>query len=208
MSEPSIFDSTSPLHGLRLHEFEHLSAADSALLVALMARISEKSFRRGFQQGWDSRERGDKVCDLERWRFSTGIDVSVSPHDTYHDTAVGRLFIECRLENVGLKRPAQDAITDAQVQSHISPLFARHRKTSGVRKSVRFCVLRRDGFRCVYCGATAGEQKLHVDHVHPRSKGGRDDESNLVTSCEACNLGKSNRHVGVIISRMESTDGR
>jgi hypothetical protein len=206
--EPSIFDNTSPLHGLRFAEFKHLSAEDSALLVALMARIAEKSFRRGFHQGWDSRERGDKVCDLERWRFATGLDVSVSPHDTYHDTAARRLFIECHLEHVGLNRPAQDAITAAQVQSHISPLFARHRNRSGVRKSVRFSVLRRDGFRCVYCGATADEQKLHVDHVHPRSKGGHDDESNLVTSCEACNLGKSNRHVGVIICGREATDGR
>ena len=33
---------------------------------------------------------------------------------------------------------------------------------------------------------------LHCDHVHPVSDGGSDDPSNLVTSCQDCNLGKSN----------------
>ena len=32
---------------------------------------------------------------------------------------------------------------------------------------------------------------LHVDHIHPKSQGGVDDITNLVTSCESCNLGKS-----------------
>ena len=31
---------------------------------------------------------------------------------------------------------------------------------------------------------------LEVDHVVPRSEGGTDDESNLVTTCRDCNRGK------------------
>lgn len=60
-------------------------------------------------------------------------------------------------------------------------------------KRVRFEVLKRDGFKCVYCGATAPDVQLHIDHVDPVSKGGSDDFLNLVTSCQACNLGKGNR---------------
>lgn len=55
----------------------------------------------------------------------------------------------------------------------------------------RWEVLRRDGFRCVYCVATGQETRLHVDHVHPVAAGGLNDHSNLVTACEECNLGKS-----------------
>ena len=40
-------------------------------------------------------------------------------------------------------------------------------------------VLRRDGFRCQYCG---GRDHLTIDHVHPRSRGGRDTWENLVTA--------------------------
>jgi hypothetical protein len=55
----------------------------------------------------------------------------------------------------------------------------------------RFEILKRDGFRCRYCGATAVDVLLHVDHVVPRAGGGTDDAANLITACADCNLGKS-----------------
>ena len=45
------FVATSVAHGLKLGEFEHLSLADKKKLVRLMARIAERSYRRGFQHG-------------------------------------------------------------------------------------------------------------------------------------------------------------
>lgn len=64
-----------------------------------------------------------------------------------------------------------------------------------IGKGLRFRILARDRFRCVYCGAKSTDAgvKLAVDHVKPRSKGGANDPSNLVTSCEPCNAGKSDR---------------
>lgn len=55
---------------------------------------------------------------------------------------------------------------------------------------MRFEILRRDGFRCRYCGTKAEEVELHVDHVVPRSLGGTDDADNLAASCQPCNAGK------------------
>lgn len=60
-----------------------------------------------------------------------------------------------------------------------------------VSKTLRFQVLRRDGFKCKYCGVIAGEAELTVDHVVPVALGGRDEASNLVTACRPCNSGKS-----------------
>lgn len=60
-----------------------------------------------------------------------------------------------------------------------------------VSKRLRFEILRRDGFRCRYCGLTAADVELRVDHVIPVALGGRDEPSNLVTACEPCNSGKS-----------------
>jgi len=55
-------------------------------------------------------------------------------------------------------------------------------------------ILRRDKFTCRLCGRTAGDGiKLEVDHKTPTSKGGSDEESNLWTTCDACNRGKSNK---------------
>ena len=45
-------------------------------------------------------------------------------------------------------------------------------------------VRERDGFRCVFCGREG--DLLHVHHVRPRSEGGGDDPSNLVSVCTAC----------------------
>ena len=51
-------------------------------------------------------------------------------------------------------------------------------------------VLRRDRFRCQYCGA---REKLTIDHVFPRSRGGRDTWENLAAACIPCNNRKGNR---------------
>jgi predicted subunit of tRNA(5-methylaminomethyl-2-thiouridylate) methyltransferase len=59
-----------------------------------------------------------------------------------------------------------------------------------VSKRLRFMVLQRDGFRCRYCGATAREARLEVDHIVPVSAGGPDVAANLATACFDCNRGK------------------
>ena len=62
--------------------------------------------------------------------------------------------------------------------------------------SLRYDILKRDGFRCQLCGRTVQEDgvKLHVDHIVPVSKGGKTVESNLRTLCETCNLGKRDKY--------------
>ena len=47
-------------------------------------------------------------------------------------------------------------------------------------------VLRRDEHRCAYCGKSAST----IDHVLPRSRGGRDTWENLVACCLRCNNAK------------------
>jgi hypothetical protein len=58
-------------------------------------------------------------------------------------------------------------------------------------KRTRFEVLRRDNHTCRYCGGTAPDVMLTVDHVTPVSLGGSDDPSNLVAACKDCNAGKA-----------------
>lgn len=50
-------------------------------------------------------------------------------------------------------------------------------------------VLRRDGHRCVRCGARA----THVDHRVPGHLGGTDDDSNLEALCPPCHATKTGR---------------
>lgn len=59
-----------------------------------------------------------------------------------------------------------------------------------ITKKLRFEVFKRDGFQCGYCGKQPPEAILEVDHIEPKSKGGKDDINNLITACFDCNRGK------------------
>lgn len=58
---------------------------------------------------------------------------------------------------------------------------------------LRFTVLNRDNFKCVYCGRSPVNDNviLEVDHKIPRIKGGTNTLDNLVTACRDCNSGKT-----------------
>jgi hypothetical protein len=61
-----------------------------------------------------------------------------------------------------------------------------------VAKRLRYEVFRRDRHTCRYCGGTAPDVKLTIDHVTPKVLGGSDtDPANLFTACGDCNAGKS-----------------
>jgi len=64
-----------------------------------------------------------------------------------------------------------------------------------IPKGVRFNVFKRDGFRCQYCGRAAPDVILHVDHIVPVAAGGGNDELNLITACQDCNLGKGKKQL-------------
>jgi hypothetical protein len=68
-------------------------------------------------------------------------------------------------------------------------------KRKAIGKKLRFEVFKRDGFKCQYCGASAPEAILHVDHIKPVAAEGTNDILNLVTACQPCNAGKGKREL-------------
>ena len=64
-----------------------------------------------------------------------------------------------------------------------------HRPISG---SIRFEVLSRAKFKCELCGISAEEKSLEVDHIMPKSLGGKDDLVNYQALCYSCNAAKRN----------------
>jgi 5-methylcytosine-specific restriction endonuclease McrA len=53
----------------------------------------------------------------------------------------------------------------------------------------RRAVLQRDAHRCAYCAGPADT----IDHVHPRSRGGVHEWTNVVAACSPCNHRKADR---------------
>ncbi len=52
-------------------------------------------------------------------------------------------------------------------------------------------IFQRDKNHCQYCGYDG--EKLSIDHVIPRSRGGKDNWENVTTACLKCNVRKGNR---------------
>lgn len=60
-------------------------------------------------------------------------------------------------------------------------------------KLSRATVYARDDFTCAYCGCEHEARALSLDHVVPKSQGGKTTWENVVTSCVPCNTKKANR---------------
>jgi len=63
-------------------------------------------------------------------------------------------------------------------------------------KEVRFSrrsIFERDKSTCQYCNKKLAKSELTIDHVTPRSRGGRDSWENLVLACVKCNVRKGDR---------------
>jgi len=65
-----------------------------------------------------------------------------------------------------------------------------------IRDERRLAIYLRDGLACAYCGTTIEDGAiLSLDHLKPRSRGGKNDSRNLVTCCRRCNSRRGNRSV-------------
>jgi 5-methylcytosine-specific restriction endonuclease McrA len=63
-------------------------------------------------------------------------------------------------------------------------------------RKIRFSrsnIFERDDYTCQYCGRRLPPSELTLDHIVPRSRGGRSTWRNLVVACIRCNDHKSNR---------------
>ena len=54
-------------------------------------------------------------------------------------------------------------------------------------------VMNRDNFTCQYCAKELTSSALTLDHVMPRSRGGKNTWTNLVAACKKCNQKKGSQ---------------
>ena len=101
-------------------------------------------------------------------------------------------------------------ITDIHVETTIfNPQLLRNPEIHGMeyqqgplyRTNLRAAVMRRDGHRCSYCGKSSKRNRLELDHVTPKSRGGTDRYDNLVSACRACNQKRGNLTLATWLKR-------
>jgi 5-methylcytosine-specific restriction endonuclease McrA len=119
-----------------------------------------------------------------------------------------------------LLRERVDAVTEEMVALRgiaetlpIPSVLKLRRYVNVPRRGARWSrqsVLKRDNYTCIYCGVRAGEVRnactepgrsgrslrpndFTIDHILPKSRGGRNTWTNTATACPACNGRKNNR---------------
>lgn len=111
-----------------------------------------------------------------------------------------------------LLRERVDAVTEELVnistaaqELSIPTVLRLRRYVRAPKRGVRWSrrgVFQRDGYRCIYCGIGTGEQQgdtlitkrdFTLDHVFPKSRGGRNSWVNTACACPKCNQRKGDR---------------
>ena len=110
--------------------------------------------------------------------------------ETYHLSGVHDLNPDQREELIQL---CQQRLEGYEAKRGEAMWEHRRRGHEPISGSIRYEVLKRAEFRCELCGISAEEKSLEVDHIHPKSLGGKDDLSNYQALCYSCNASKGNR---------------
>ncbi len=102
-----------------------------------------------------------------------------------------------------LRREVADVVTewsdDCIVPNVQTPAILRLKNFILSRTAHKMCgynrgvVFERDDYVCQYCSRKLTLRDSTIDHVIPRSRGGKNHWTNCVTSCKRCNLKKDDR---------------
>ncbi|WP_234736376.1 HNH endonuclease [Tellurirhabdus bombi] len=105
--------------------------------------------------------------------------------------SVPKAFLLVYLNKAELVAESESYVLRTVRSEYPSPTVIRlHRYVHLPYKGVmlnRQNIFKRDGHRCMYCGTT---EELTLDHVLPKSRGGKTNWDNLVSACKRCNSRK------------------
>jgi 5-methylcytosine-specific restriction endonuclease McrA len=120
-----------------------------------------------------------------------GVDMELSVVGT------SRLICQDIVENRSHQKKLKQLLRPQTGSTEEIFIPSKQKKTrKGVGPKLRREVMIRDNYTCKECGISPDKATnvfLEVDHIHPVSKGGSNDFSNLQTLCNICNSGKSNK---------------
>jgi 5-methylcytosine-specific restriction endonuclease McrA len=105
-----------------------------------------------------------------------------------------KAFILLYLEKAELLEKYENAYLRSISTTYPKPSVIRlqryvHIPYKGIALS-RHNIMKRDHFQCQYCGSN---RNLTLDHLYPRSRGGKSTWTNLLTACHRCNTRKGDR---------------
>lgn len=125
----------------------------------------------------NSKEFNDEIY-YETYGFKTWTEMSYLKHEI----ETGNLEIE-------FIKTSSSVIQVPKVLRLINNYIGKKHKVRLSRKNL----FERDDYTCQYCGRRLAASQLSIDHVIPKSKGGKTHWTNVVAACHKCNTKKANK---------------
>lgn len=91
------------------------------------------------------------------------------------------------------KQGEQSTLTVSSIIGVSGPILGSKFYDRETKYTERMVLYARDRHLCAYCGDQFPWRELTIDHVHPKSRGGKNTWTNTVAACKPCNLRKGNR---------------
>jgi len=126
--------------------------------------------------------------------LKTSVLVLNQNYEPMHICQAKRAIVLVLLGKAEVIEHYQKEVHSVSVSIHLPSVVRLYVYINGPRKDValnRKNISKRDNYQCQYCGIS--KEVLTTDHVIPKSLGGRDSWTNLVTACTKCNNKKGNR---------------
>ena len=150
----------------------------------------------------------ERICENEKTNWKSFRKESIEKELIEQAKMFATCSVKVKLENIYNSPKGQNSYYNSRIfgqealirgfsQIKNREVFLEEKKEerSKMNDSLRYDILKRDGFKCSICGASALDGiKLHVDHIRPISKGGKTTPDNLRTLCSRCNLGKRDKY--------------
>jgi 5-methylcytosine-specific restriction endonuclease McrA len=104
---------------------------------------------------------------------------------------VQRAFLLVYLNKAELVKEKENQVIHTVTREYVMPSVIKLKKYINIPyRSVllsRENIFKRDSYTCQYCGSP---KDLTMDHVIPKSRGGKTTWDNLITACKRCNAKK------------------
>lgn len=109
----------------------------------------------------------------------------------------GKLSYNCKPHLPVIKLLKKYGIDFETIDENNLTIKQQRRRLTAVAKEKIFI---RDKYECQYCGS---HEDLEIDHIIPLSKGGNNEDSNLITACHKCNNLKGDKDIKEFFKMIE-----
>jgi len=167
-----------------------LYQGEVALRTDIHKRMRSRAMYRRNRRGRKCRYRSPRFNNRAASRRKGRLPPSIQSRVDTTIKVVNRIVSFLPVSNIVVEVANFD--TQAMRAGHKLPNWAYQKGELYGWENVKMFVRARDKYTCLYCGEIMPD-RLEVDHIVPRSRGGSNTPSNLVAACHDCNQEKGNQ---------------